>query len=123
MDILGHPWHNPRKLIAQEVIAEWRFEMIPEALLFELIDALSDHRVAIEINSRWVSMFAEPAFREFVGRLRDRGVQVAVGSDAHMPERIEAALSINAFLAEMGFDVSQVWVPEAARSLPWDLPA
>ncbi len=109
--ILGHPWHNANQLVERGWVSAWRFEMIPEAMLTELIDALHSHRVAIEINRRAIVSFQDPAFRAFVLRLRDAGVKVAPGSDAHNPERLDAAPLINQFLADLGFGADDVWMP------------
>ena len=113
--ILGHPWHNAAKLVEMGLVDAWRFELIPDTRLTELIDALRSAGMAIEINRRSISSFHDPAYRAFVLRLRASGVQVAVGSDAHNPDRLDAAPLINQFLAELEFSVEEVWAPPQAR--------
>ena len=113
--ILGHPWHSAPRLVGKGIVPEWRFEMIPVAMLDGLVDALAASDMALEISSRWVGMFDDPALRAFVRHVRESGVQVAVGSDAHTPDRLDSSLAINRFLAEMGFERDQVWLPERAR--------
>jgi histidinol phosphatase-like PHP family hydrolase len=115
--ILGHPWHNAPRLSEKGLVREWRFALVPEGYLVELIDALRSYGMAWEVNSRCIGAFAEPAYRAFVARLRESGIPVAVGSDAHTPARLDTALAINAFLADMGFDRAQVWLPPRAREL------
>ena len=118
--ILGHPWHSVRKVVERGLVPEWRFEMIPEAMLAELTDGLRAHGVALEVNSRSIAIFGDPAYRAFLQGILEAGVQVAVGSDAHAPERLDSSLAINDFLAEMGFEAHQVWMPERARHLAGD---
>lgn len=115
-DILGHPWHTAHTLVERGLVREWRFELIPETMLSELVDALRMAGKALEVNSRSLAEFADPAYRAFVLRLREAGVKVSVGSDAHTPDALASALSINAFLAEMGFDTQHIWMPARARA-------
>ncbi len=114
-DIIGHPWHHAKHLVAAGIITEWRFERIPETMIVEMVDALCDNAVAVEINHRSLRDFQDPAYRAFVGRVRDSGAMVAVGSDSHDLEGLERALPINAFLAETGFTDAQVWRPGRSR--------
>ncbi len=116
-DILGHPWHSGKSVVANGIVPEWRFELIPQAMLEELIDALAAHGMALEINGRSIQDFQDPAYRGFVERVRERGIKVSVGSDAHAPDSLERAVHVNRFLAEMGFTRDQVWLPERAREV------
>ena len=113
--ILGHPWHSASRLVDKGIVSAWHFGMIPRPMLDELIDALCAHKVALEINSRWLSLVDDPHLRAFVQRAREAGVRVAVGSDAHTPERMASAVALNRFLEEMGFTREQLWLPERAR--------
>ena len=115
-DVIGHPWHHAKHLVAKAIITEWRFELVPETMIGEMIDALRDNAMAVEINHRSVRDFRDPAYRAFVRRVRDQGAMAAVGSDAHDLEGLERALAINAFLAEMGFTDEQLWRPARART-------
>jgi histidinol phosphatase-like PHP family hydrolase len=114
-DILGHPWHSGKRLVAEGMVAEWRFELIPQTMLAELVDALATHGMALEVNCRSLEDFEDPTYRAFVGGVRERGIRVSVGSDAHTPDRLQMAVPINRFLAEIGFTRDEIWVPDRAR--------
>jgi len=111
VDVLAHPWSTWRYLVRQGIADEWRFASIPTRYLRELVQALVDHGKAIELNGKARVFFGEPAYREFMGWIREAGVPVAVGSDAHSMERVGRTLDLDAFLREMGFGPEQVWRP------------
>ena len=113
VDGLAHPWCVGRALKARGLVDEWSFERIPEKYREELVQALARHRKAFEVNIKARSDFADPAYRQFIRTVRDAGVKVVVGSDAHGMERIGESRVIDEFLQELAFPVEQVWTP------PW----
>ena len=116
-DVLGHPWHLVARRLDPSLENPRWFEQVPRALLQELTQALAGHGRTIEINCRSERIFEDPAFREFAAGLRDAGVLVAVGSDAHDLVNLHRSLPIHEFLTEMQFAPRQIWRPRASGTL------
>ena len=55
-----------------------------------------------------------PGFRGLMDILRDAGVRISVGSDAHELPYMGRTALLDAFLQERGFSAAQRWTP--ARS-------
>ena len=88
VDVVVHPWCGGHSYARRERIEGWRFEWIPERLLIELIDGAVQTGKAIEINAKVRADVEDPAFHHYLDLLRDSGVPVTVGSDAHSMERV-----------------------------------
>ena len=56
---------------------------------------------------------AEPEFRAFLCDIRDAGVRVMVGSDAHQISAVGEVDAAFALLAELGFPPGQIWTPQS----------
>ena len=110
-DVLAHPWCVGHSLEARGIDG-WSFERLPETRQDELIAALAENKKAFELNARARQDFADPAYREFILKLRDAGVKLAVGSDSHSMEKLDASECIGGFLEEMDFPAGQIWTPE-----------
>ena len=113
--VFGHPWHNARKLPELGLVSEWRWELLPERMVDEVLQALRERGMALEINKRWVASFGDAGLRALVVRIRDAGVQVSIGSDAHNPEALDSSAAIHAFLQDLAFPPAQLWAPGRAR--------
>ena len=111
VDVIAHPWETGRALVRRGIADEWRFEFVPEAFLAELVDGLRTNGKAMELNAKAEAHFREAAFRDWMSKVRDAGVLVAIGSDAHRDERIGATIPQERFLREMGFGPEQLWLP------------
>ena len=108
VDVIAHPWCAGRSLGAG---GGWSFERVPEKYRQELTEALAGSGKAFEVNTKAERDFPDAAYRDFIRGLRDAGVKVAVGSDAHSMERVGASRVIDEFLGELGFSSGQLWTP------------
>jgi histidinol phosphatase-like PHP family hydrolase len=111
VDIVAHPWSEGHGFARRGLIEEWRFELIPETYLREFIDAAKSYGKAIEINYKALVDATNPAFGRYLHMLRDAGVAITVGSDAHAMERVGSTESLGALLQEAGFDPQSLWKP------------
>lgn len=78
-----------------------------DPLIDETLQVISDHRVALELNtSGWRKPVGEAyPSRELLARARRRGVPVTLGSDAHKPELVAADFDkAVALLRDVGYN-------------------
>ena len=113
VDVIAHPWAGLRSLGLRDGSGEWSFSQIPQNCQEELLHALSDHGKALELNSRAKRDFGDPAFIEFMDKVREMGVKVAIGSDSHGMDRVGASLELDRFLQDTEFPPDQIWLPQA----------
>jgi len=111
VDIVAHPWSEAHRYARLGQIEGWRFELIPERYLREFIDAAIHFGKAIEVNRKALAVADDPAFRRYLGMLRESGVPVTVGSDAHSMDRIDVIDPLNALLQDAGFTPDRLWRP------------
>lgn len=111
VDIVAHPWVTGRALVGRGIVDEWRFEYIPEGVLREFVQALADHGKAVELNRKARLDFDDPAYRRFVDMLREAGVRISIGSDAHRMEAVGTTAPLEGFLQAMQFPSEQIWTP------------
>ncbi len=111
VDAIAHPWTFGHSLARRGIIPRWRFGDIPAAMLVELARAAATHGKAIEINRNATADLADPAYRAFVGLLRDLGVRLAIGSDAHYMKDVGGTTAQEALLQEMHVPPQQIWLP------------
>ena len=110
-DVVAHPWSEGGRYARRGLIEEWRFEMVPERYLVEFVDAARCCGKAIEVNHKALGDVDDPAFRHYLGLLRDAGVAFTVGSDAHSMERVGSTLPLDAMLEDAGLDPANLWRP------------
>ena len=111
VDIVAHPWSEGARFASRGQIETWRFELIPERYLCEFVDAAIHHGKAIEVNRKALDTADDPAFRRYLCMLRESGVPVTVGSDAHSMGRIDVIDPLNALLHDAGFTPDRLWRP------------
>ena len=111
VDVIVHPWTARQPLARQGVSDECPFGRIPEPCLLEFAEALADRDKAVEINRKAHKDFDDPAYRRFLAILRDRGVRISLGSDAHRMDAIGTTFAADRFLQEIGFPPEQIWTP------------
>ena len=112
IDVVVHPWGTHEKRLRKlGYDGEWRYDMIPEAFLWEWIDALSDRKTACEVNAKNIVLFKDPLYNLFIEKLIERRVPIAIGSDAHVLNEIGAAAPIYDFLEAKGADADLIWRP------------
>lgn len=78
-----------------------------DPLIDETLQAISDHRVALELNtSGWRKPVGEQyPSKDLLARARQRGVPVTLGSDAHKPELVAADFDkAIALLRDVGYN-------------------
>jgi histidinol phosphatase-like PHP family hydrolase len=114
VDIVAHPWSEGARFASRGRLETWRFELIPERYLREFIDAAIHHGKAIEVNHKALATANDPAFKRYLGMLREAQVPVTVGSDAHSMDRIDRIAPLEALLLDAGFTPDRLWRP--ARS-------
>lgn len=112
VDVIVHPWTTHQKRLQRAGYeGEWRFSLIPESFLVEWADALADHQTACEINTKNIAFFEDPLYLHFIELLVERGVRIAVGSDAHRLDGIGSAGPIYDFLEEKEVPPELIWFP------------
>ncbi|MGH7958709.1 MAG: histidinol-phosphatase [Opitutaceae bacterium] len=106
-DTLSHP-----DLVKNEVPAEWRFSRI-EPHIKSALDRIAKTGVAMELNTSGLNK-ALPEMNpgpRILALIRERGIPVVLGADAHRPERVadryEQALAL---LDELGFETISYFV-------------
>jgi histidinol phosphatase-like PHP family hydrolase len=111
VDIVAHPWCEGVRFASRGQVERWRFELIPERYLREFIDAAIYHGKAIEVNRKALAIADDPAFKRYLGMLRETGVPITVGSDAHSMDRIDSINPLNVLLQDAGFTPECLWKP------------
>ncbi len=111
IDVVVHPWRTARAERLRTPDEPWQFSLVPDNIIDEFVDELLLRSVACEIHRCDEVDFPDPAFGAFVGKLLDRGVPLAVGSDVHGLDGIGRANSICKFLAAYGAASGDVWFP------------
>jgi histidinol phosphatase-like PHP family hydrolase len=111
VDVVVHPWCGGHSYARRGRIEAWRFECIPEQYLVAFVDAAAQSGKAIEINAKVQADAGDPAFQRYLELLRESGVRVTVGSDAHDIERVGNVDPLNALLREAGFGPDRLWRP------------
>jgi len=110
-EVIAHPWRIGRAAIQRGLVERWRFSLIPQRYLEELIRALVRTGKAIEVNWGVVNSGLDPDYCEFLRAAQRAGVKLAVGSDAHHLEHIGHSIAIDEFLASIGFSAADIWTP------------
>jgi histidinol phosphatase-like PHP family hydrolase len=113
VDVVVHPWCGGHSYARRGRIEGWRFEWIPERYLVEFLDAAVSSGKAVEINAKVLADANDPAFAHYLELLRESGVPVTVGSDAHDIERVGNVDPLNALLWDAGFGPERLWRPGA----------
>ena len=113
VDVVVHPWCGGHSYARRGRIEGWRFGCIPERYLVEFLDAAAQNDKAVEINGKVLADAEDPAFHHYLDLLRESGVPVTVGSDAHDIERVGNVDPQNALLQDAGFGPERLWRPGA----------
>ena len=113
VDVIAHPWGQGFRWQRSGHIERWSYAMIPGRYQEELVEKASACGKAIELSFSGKNRLDDEAYRRFVGLVRDAGVRVAVGSDAHDIEGIERAVHGARALNELGFGTQHLWEPLA----------
>jgi len=112
VDVVAHPWVTGHKLVQRGLMDDWHFGAIPEQMLEAFAQALVDHGKAFELNGKARKDFGDPAYRQFVRMLKDAGVAISIGSDAHRMEAVGTTSPLDEFLQEMDVPPRQIWTPK-----------
>jgi histidinol phosphatase-like PHP family hydrolase len=116
IDVVVHPWGTHRKRLRKlGYEGEWRFDMVPEAFLWEWVDALADRDTACEVNSKNIPLFNHPTYNAFIERLISRRIRIAIGSDSHDLSAIGTAAPIYDFLESKGAPPDLIFRPPLPR--------
>ena len=118
VDVVVHPWCGGHSYARRGRIEgkSWRFEWIPERYLVEFLDAAAQSGKAVEINAKVLADAGDPAFQHYLALLRESGIPIAVGSDAHDIERVGNVDPLNALLEAAGFGTERLWRPNVTRA-------
>jgi histidinol phosphatase-like PHP family hydrolase len=111
VEVVAHPWCGGHGFARRGRIEAWRFESVPERYLTEFVDAVRQSGKAIELNAKVLADAGDPAFARYLRLLRESGVPVTVGSDAHSMERVGSIDPLNALLQRAGFVPQRLWTP------------
>jgi histidinol phosphatase-like PHP family hydrolase len=111
VDVVAHPWSGGHSLVRRGVLEHWSFGMIPEQMLRQFVQATGDSGKAIELNRKALADVDDPAFAAYLRLLRDRGVAVSIGSDAHAMSAIGGTDELVDLIREAGLLPAQLWRP------------
>jgi histidinol phosphatase-like PHP family hydrolase len=111
IDVVAHPWRAGVKWERSGNIPKWSFDLVPDEYQDRLIECALKHNIAIEANAGIEEAMEDGAYRHFILKLKDTGVPIAVGSDAHRMSDLRKSLHIMKFLDGLGIDDSHLWLP------------
>ena len=117
VDIVAHPWAGAHKLAERGVIEAWDFAMIPETHLHEFVQAVAAHGKAIEVSRKVLPDAENPAFQAYLAMIRDAGVRVSTGSDAHSMTDVGGTATLNEILHRAGLAPASLWWPGAKPTM------
>lgn len=114
-DTLAHP-----DLIKNESPAEWDFErMRPD--IERVLDRIAATGVAMELNTSGVQK-ALPEMNPSPSQLalmRERGIPVVIGADAHMPERVgDGYITALKLLEKVGYEKVSFFIDRKRQDVP-----
>jgi histidinol phosphatase-like PHP family hydrolase len=109
VDVIAHPWIVGGSLMREGALSSWRFADVPKRMLSEFVQAAAEHGKAIELSAR--ADLADPTFRWFLRLAHQRGVQIAIGSDAPELNRVGQTAELAVLLRELGIPATQLWIP------------
>jgi len=112
IDVIAHPWAGAQAVAEGDSDDEWSYARIPEHYRGELLKALSERGIALELNRRSLRDLDAPHFRDFFLQVREAGVRIAIGSDAHKMQFIGESFPLDDFLRELEFPPEQIWLPD-----------
>ena len=111
VNVVAHPWVSGIRWKRDGRIPKWSFELVPEECQDRLIESALRHAVAVEVNFGAGEPVEDEAYVGFVVKLKEAGVRMAIGSDAHDMSDIPRALRAVEFLNGLGVDDEQLWQP------------
>ncbi|MFC1719231.1 hypothetical protein ACFL6S_36610 [Candidatus Poribacteria bacterium] len=111
IDIVAHPWRAGIKWERNGSIGKWSFGLVPDEYQDRLIESALKHGMAIEVNAGVEEVMNDEGYARFVLKIKDAGVPIAIGSDAHQTENIKRAIHIAEFLSGLGIDDRDLWRP------------
>ena len=109
IDVVAHPWRAGVKWEQNGSIPRWSFELVPEHYQDRLIDEALNHGKGIEINLKNTTV--DESYIRFVRKIKDSGVPMSIGSDAHNKDAVGFSLEITAFLNDLGVKDKDLWMP------------
>ena len=109
VDVIAHPWGQGVRWERAGAIRRWSFDLVPDAYKDSIIAAAVRHDKAIEVNLGGKTRVDDQGYVAFVCELRDSGVKISIGSDAHAVASIARGLDTYAFLQGLGIHESQLW--------------
>ncbi len=112
IDVIAHPWGLGAKWNSEKKSPAWSFALVPGSSQDRLIEYAARHNKAIEVNIKTSAAVADHAFADFCCKIRDAGVLIAIGSDAHALGAVSNALDVVAFLNRLDIDDSNLWHPQ-----------
>jgi putative hydrolase len=102
IDVLVHPLWFP------ETIRSQAKQLITKDWIDSLLDSVTDHQVALEINGSW-----RVPNRHVVKECLKRGIKVSIGSDSHDKYTVGNTAYPLRLLKELGATVEDVFCPDS----------
>lgn len=114
-DTLAHP-----DLIKNESPADWNFERL-RPVIARALDRIAATGVAMELNTSGVEKFLpemNPSPAQLV-MMRERGIPVVIGADAHIPQRVgDGYATALGLLESAGYTEASFFLDRKRQSLP-----
>lgn len=112
VDIIGHPFGEGIRWVRAELIPRWGFDLIPQEWLAEIVELAKKSGKALEINRNDSD---DTTYVAWLRQIRQAGVLISIGSDAHTPDVCPMAAERTRFAESLGFTETQHWKPEIFR--------
>lgn len=112
VDIIGHPFGEGYRWVTAGLIPRWGFDLISKAHLSEIVELAAKAGKALEINRNDEE---DAAYIAWLESIRQAGVLISIGSDAHTPDVCPQAATRTRFAESLGFAEEQHWKPEPFR--------
>ena len=112
VDVVGHPWRAGIKWERDGSVGKWSFDFVPDEYQDRLIESALKHGTAMEVNAGIEEAVKDEAYVRFILKLKEAGVPISIGSDAHQPKNISRSIRVAEFLDKLGVDDRHLWQPE-----------
>jgi histidinol phosphatase-like PHP family hydrolase len=112
VDVIGHPFGEGYRWVNAGIIPRWGFDLIPPEYLAEIVELAKASGKALEINRNDPN---DKTYVAWLARIRDAGIPISIGSDAHTPDGCPQAAIRTRWAESLGFTEAQHWKPALFR--------
>lgn len=111
INVVAHPWRAGIKWEHNGSIPKWSFDLVQDEYQNRLLESALKYGMAVEINAGVEEAMEDGAYARFALKLKDAGVPISIGSDAHKIKNISRAIHVAEFLDKLGIGDRHLWRP------------